>query len=92
MCNNCGVCDIFFLSKEIFVFRRGKYRFLRKSGKIFLFLVKIMKNYCFEYENNFLNLHRSLKGRSMNVLKFIVFMVSMLLLAACSTAEYCNCG
>ena len=52
-----------------------------------------MKNSCFKYKNIFLNLHRSLKGRIMKCVKIIFFLaLAMLLLAACGTAEYCNCG
>ena len=52
-----------------------------------------MKICCFEYKNIFLNLHRSLKGRIMKCVKIMCFLaLAMLLMAACSTAEYCNCG
>ena len=63
------------------------------AGIYFRFFIQINEFSSFVCKNNFLNLHRSLKRRSMKRVKlFVILALAMLLFAACSTAEYCNCG
>ena len=63
------------------------------AGIYFRFFIQINEFSSFVCKNNFLNLQRSLKRCSMERIGImVIFALVMLLMAACSTAEYCNCG
>ena len=58
-----------------------------------VFTLKIKAQTVSQCENIFLNLHRNLEVLGMKVVRTAVLMaLAMLIVAACSSTTYCNCG